>query len=131
MSKQTLGSLLIGVLLGVALGVYLGWVQFPVEYTNSSMQALAPRYQDEYTVMVAEGYLVDRDVEAALQRLAALNKANIPAYVQDLTERYISQSNFPAIPSMVALAEALGRLTPLMEIYRVPIGPTPTPFVTP
>ncbi len=128
MSKQSLGSLLIGMLIGVAVGVYLGWVQFPVEYTNSSMQALAPRYQDEYTVMVSEGFLVDRDINAALQRLAVLGKENTPDYVQDLTERYISQSNFPAIPSMVALSEAMGRLTPLMEVYRLPPAPTPTPF---
>ena len=120
MSKRTLGSLLIGVLIGLAVGVYLGWVQFPVEYTISSMQALAPRYQDEYTVMVSEAYLVDRDAEAALRRLAVLGKENVPDYVQDLTERYITQSNVPAIPSMVALAEAMGRLTPLMEVYRMP-----------
>lgn len=126
MSKRTLGSLLVGVLIGLAGGIYLGWVQFPVEYTNSSMQALAPRYQEEYTIMVSEGYLVDRDVNAALQRLAPLEKQNTPGYIQDLTERYISQSNFPAIPSMVALAEAMGRLTPLMEVYRVPVAPTPT-----
>src|SRR5690606_2474225 len=120
MSKRPLGSLLIGVPIGLAAGVYLGWVQFPVEYTNSSMQALAPRYQDEYTVMVSEAYLVDRDAEAALRRLAVLGKENVPDYVQDLTERYITQSNVPAIPSMVALAEAMGRLTPLMEVYRMP-----------
>lgn len=129
MMKRYVGSLLIGVLIGLAAGVYLGWEQFPVEYTNSSMAALAPRYQDEYTVMVSEGYQVDRDVNAALTRLQQLGKDSAFDYVQYLTERYISQSNVPAIATMVALAEAMGRLTPFMEIYR--LTPVPTLFVNP
>ncbi|NLX08908.1 MAG: hypothetical protein GXY36_04575 [Chloroflexi bacterium] len=126
MTKRYVGSLLIGIVVGLAVGVYLGWEQFPVEYTNSSLAALAPRYQQEYTVMVAEGYQVDRDVNAALTRLQALGKENTFDYVQALTEQYISQSNVPAIPVMVALAEVMGRLTPVMEIYRLTPVPSPT-----
>lgn len=127
MAKRYIGSLLIGVLIGVMLGVFLGWEQFPVEYTNSSLSALAPQFQEEYTVMVAEGYQYDGDVNAALERLRPLQKDNVFDYIQDLTERYISQSNVPAISTMVALSEAIGRLTPAMEIYRstpVPVSPT-------
>ncbi len=129
MFRRGLGSLLIGVIVGVAVGVYVGWEQYPVEYTNSSLAALAPRYQEEYTVMVAEGFQNERSdpnaVNAVLARLQPLRKGNIFDYVQDLTERYISQSNVPAIPVMVALAEALGRLTPIMELYR--LTPVPSP----
>ena len=126
MTKRYVGSLLIGVLIGVAAGVLLGWEQFPVEYTNSPLSALAPHYQEEYTVMVAEGYQYDRDPKAAVERLEGLGKGgDIFDYVQRLTERYISQSNVPRIPVMVALSEALGRLTPIMEIYR--LTPVPTP----
>jgi len=130
MTKRYIGSLLVGVLVGIAIGVYIGWEQFPVEYTNSSIAALAPRYQEEYTVMVAEGYQVDRDVNGALTRLQPLGKANVFDYIQDLTERYISQSNVPAISPMVALAEAVGRLTPIMEVYRTTPVPTSAPFPT-
>ncbi len=130
MTKRYIGSLLVGVLVGIAIGVYIGWEQFPVEYTNSSIAALAPRYQEEYTVMVAEGYQVDRDVNGALTRLQPLGKANVFDYIQDLTERYISQSNVPAISPMVALAEAVGRLTPIMEVYRTTPVPTSVPFPT-
>jgi hypothetical protein len=127
--KRQVGSVLIGVLVGLAVGLFLGWEQFPVEYTNSSMEALAPRYKQEYTVMVAEGYLVDRDIDAALRRLRPLGEANIYDYVQRMTEQFIAQSNVPAIPMMVALSEALGRLTPVMEIYRLTPAPTPTIFL--
>ncbi len=127
MTKRYVGSLLIGVLIGLAAGVFLGWEQFPVEYTNSPLSALAPHYQEEYTVMVAEGYQYDRDPKAAVERLEGLGKGgDIFDYVQRLTERYISQSNVPRIPVMVALSEALGRLTPIMEIYR--LTPVPTPI---
>ncbi|NLF76288.1 MAG: hypothetical protein GX573_11370 [Chloroflexi bacterium] len=128
MTKRYIGSLLIGVLAGIAIGVFIGWEQFPVEYTNSSIAALAPHYQEEYTVMVAEGYQADRDVNGALTRLQPLGKENVFDYIQDLTERYISQSNVPAISPMVALAEAVGRLTPIMEVYRTTPVPTPAPF---
>jgi hypothetical protein len=124
MTRRYVGSLLIGVLIGLAVGVFLGWEQFPVEYTNSAMSALAPRYQEDYTVMVAEGYLYDQDINGALTRLQPLGKENIFDYIQDLTERLISQSKVSAIPPMVALAEGVGRLTPAMEIYR--LTPVPT-----
>ncbi|MGQ9849189.1 MAG: hypothetical protein ACUVSU_03975 [Aggregatilineaceae bacterium] len=99
-----------------------------MEYRNSPLAALAPRYQEEYTLMVAEGYQYDRDIEAALERLRPLGKPNTIAYVIELTERYISQSNIPAIPIMVALVEALigpDNLPAIMQLYR----PTPTPTV--
>lgn len=126
MAKRSVGSVLVGLLLGLALGVFLGWEQYPVKYTNSPLSALAVPYQEEYTVMVAEGYLYDGDITAALERLRPLGKENVFAYIQELTERYISQSNVPAIPVMVALAEAVGRLTPVMEIYRSTPAPTAT-----
>jgi len=129
MRQRYLGSLLIGILVGLAAGMFLGWEQFPVEYTNSSMSNLAPRYQEDYTVMVAEGYVQERDVNGALTRLQPLGKENIFDYIQDLTERLISQSKVPFISPMVALAEAIGRLTPAMEIYR--LTPVPTPSFNP
>ena len=126
MSKRYVGSLLIGVLIGLATGVFLGWGPFPVEYTNSNLSDLAPRFQEEYTVMVAEGYQYDQDVNAALSRLRPLNKENSIDYVVDLTERYISQSNLSDIPVMVALVEAFigpENMPSVMRLYR----PTPVP----
>ncbi len=130
MAKRCIGSLLVGLLVGLSTGIFLGWGPFPVEYRNSPLAALAPRYQEEYTLMVAEGYQVDRDIEAALERLRPLGKPNTIDYVIELTERYISQSNIPAIPVMVALVEALigpENLPAIMQLYR----PTPTPAPVP
>jgi hypothetical protein len=122
-TKRYVGSLVIGLLVGLAMGLFIGWEQVPVEYTNSSVSRLAPRHQEEYTLMVAEGYLYDRDINGALQRLEPLQREDVFDYVQTLTERHIIHSNVPAIVPMVALSEGLGRLTPLMEVYRS----TPSP----
>lgn len=97
----------------------IGWVLFPAQAVGTPASALAPRYQDEYTVMVAAGYRVDGDINAAIRRLSILGVDNVPLYVQEVTERYITTSrNIDDIRNLVALSEGLGRLTPIMEDYR-------------
>jgi hypothetical protein len=121
-------SVVIGVVLGIAGGLFVGWVVAPTEYVDSPMRGLATRYQEEYTVMVAAGFSVDRDVNAVLQRLAPLGQDNIPQYVQSLTERYITLSrDVDDIRLLVILSEGLGRFTPVMENFRTlnPEGTTP------
>jgi hypothetical protein len=119
MMSRFLLSLLIGLLVGAGLGLYLGWGPFPVEYVNSPANALSERYKDEYTVMVAASYLVDGDALGAVERLRVLGVENIPAYVQEVTERFISHSrDVEDIYRLVALSEGLGRLTTIMMPYR-------------
>jgi hypothetical protein len=114
-----LASLFAGLVLGLGLGLYLGWVQFPVEYIDSPATSLGPRYRDEYTVMIAGGYMADRDLTGAMQRLRVLGIENGPVHVQEVTERYITNSrDVDDIRPLVALSEGLGRLTPIMEPYR-------------
>lgn len=112
-------STVLGVVIGAAAGLFIGWVAFPTEYVNSPMSDLSTRYRDDYVVMIASGYLVDGDVEGAIERLRVLGVENVPAYVQELTERYITNSrDVNEIRRLVALAEGLGRLTPPMESFR-------------
>ncbi len=123
MTRQLI-SLLIGLAVGIGLGLYIGWVQAPVQYVDSPLHYLDQAHRDDYTVMIAYGYVGDGDLQGAVERLRALNVANVPAYVQMVTERFISQGrNVEDIRHLVALAEAMGRLTPLMEAFRmVPPG---------
>jgi len=112
-------SLIIGVSVGLGVGLFLGWVQFPAQPVNSPASALADRYKDDYVVMVARAYVRDGDLTGALDRLRALGEANIPAFVQEITERTISASgDVSDIQILVALSAGLGRLTPIMEPYR-------------
>lgn len=114
-----LASLVVAALVGLAVGLYLGWVQFPVQTIDSPANLLAQRYKDDYTVMIAAGYARDGDLTGALERMRVLRIEDVPAYVQEVTERFITNSrSIDDIRLLVALSEGLGRLTPLMEPYR-------------
>ncbi len=116
---RTLLSILLGLVIGTAIGLYLGWVQFPVEYINSPASLLAQQYKDEYTVMIAKGFLADRDGLGAIQRLSVLGVDNVPDYVQRTAERFITNSReIQSIRHLIALSEGLGRTSPLFEQYR-------------
>ena len=110
-------STVLGVLLGIGIGLGIGW-GLPQDYSESTIAELAPSYQEQYTLMIASAYVNERDVNGALERLRVLGVENIPAYIQDLAERYISSSrNVEDIRLLVALSEGFGRLTAPMERF--------------
>lgn len=112
-------SLIVGGLIGMSSGLVYGWVIDKAEYIDSPMSGLAQRYQDDYTLMIAAGYAVDQDVDAAIDRLRRLGMDNVPIFVQEMTERYITNSrDINDIRLLVAMSEGLGRLTPPMERFR-------------
>jgi hypothetical protein len=111
-------SSVIGVIVGIAIGLITGWWLVPVEYNQSRLSDLNPNYKDDYVVMIAAGYIADHDVNGALERLSLLGVENVPAYVQDVTERYITHSrDIGDIRLLVALSEGFGRLTRPMEAF--------------
>lgn len=120
-------SLLLGLLLGALAGLYFGWLQFPSDARNSAMPQLTQRYRDEYTVMIAAGYAVDRDLAGALERLSRLQIDDIPLYLLEATERIIGTSarSLVDIRLLVRLARDLGALTPAMEPFLVLYGGEP------
>lgn len=112
-------------MIGIALGLYLGWVQFPVEYIDSPALALEQRYKDEYTVMIAAGYLADANTMGAIERLRVLGVENVPEYVQQTAERFITNSrDIRDIQYLIALSEGLGRTSPIFNQYRQVTLPT-------
>ncbi len=116
---RVLFSLLIGVALGLLLGLFLGWVQFPLEYVDSPASALDQRFKDDYTVMIAAGYLADGDTIGAVERLRVLGMDNVPEYVQRTAERFITNSqDIQDIQYLIALSEGLGRPSPVFEPFR-------------
>lgn len=116
--KRFFTSLIIGLVLGVLVGLYFGWVQFPVEYVDSTMGDLDRSYRDEYTVMIAASYQFDNDGLGAVERLRRLGVDNVPEYVQSTTERFITNSrDLNDIRLLVNLSNGLGRLTPIMEPF--------------
>ena len=121
--KRLVIALAIGGLIGLILGVYLGWTQFPVQTINSSIRSLSQADKDRYTVMVAEGYELDGNVAEAIRRLQALGVPDVPSYVRDMTERFISvngSGDATDIRHLVALTQAMGELTPAMQPFASP-----------
>lgn len=111
-------SLCIGIIVGALIGLFIGWVAFPTEFIDSPARSLAPRFKDDYTVMIANGYLLDDDLDGAVQRLRLLEIENIPLYVQETAERFITHSRTQEdIYALVVLSNGLGRLTPIMQPY--------------
>jgi hypothetical protein len=122
-------SLLIGLAVGVAVGLFIGWVLAPLQYVENRMASLSQHYKDDYTVMVAAAYQVDGDLNEAIRRLQPLGIPNIPLYVRDVTERYISESGTGReadIRNLVVLSRQLGYFTPPMQAFLLPT-PVPTP----
>ncbi len=69
---RTTSRLLIGVFIGMLLGLLFGWVIRPVEYVDTAPEALREDFRSDYVLMVAEAYIVDRDLELARYKLASL-----------------------------------------------------------
>ena len=115
--------LLFGVVIGLATGLMVGWVALPVQPVDSPMRDLAQHFKDDYTIMVAQAFLVDGDLSAAVERLRPLETGNVFQYVRDVTERYISQSgsgDTTDIRKLVALSCAMQYCTPPMQPFIVP-----------
>lgn len=127
--RRAVLSIIIGLGVGAAVGLYIGWVAAPVQYVQSPMGELSQRYKDEYTVMIAAAYQLDGDLNEAIRRLQPLGTGNIPLYVRDVTERYISESGTGKeadIRTLVVLSRALGYYTPPMQSFVLPtLAPTP------
>lgn len=114
-----------GLVVGLVAGLTIGWVILPVQYVDSPMRDLSRRYKDDYTIMVAAAYQIDRDINAAIQRLMPLGVENVPAYVRDVTERYISQQGSGLesdIRLLVVLSCAMGYCTAPMQPFLPPTG---------
>lgn len=112
-------SLILGLFIGAVFGLYFGWLRFPAEYRSSGMAQLEQRYKDDYVIMIAAGYALDRDALGAVKRLSQLGISDVAAYVQQTAERVImtSSRSLSDIRLLIGLADGLGRRTPLMAPF--------------
>jgi hypothetical protein len=102
--------LLLGLILGIAAGLLYGWVIRPVEYFDTSPDALRIDYQTDYVLMVAESFSSDQNLELARVRLASLGPETPDTY---LTEAllYATQEEFSS--------KDLDRLEELLQAFSV------------
>jgi len=65
--------LITGFFLGIVLGLIISWWVFPVEYVDTPPSSLREDLKDEYRVMIALSYAINRDLERAKLRLQLLD----------------------------------------------------------
>ena len=97
MSRWTIFTLVI--LLGLGLGLVYGWVINPVSFQDTTLNSLRIDYKTDYTLMVAEVYHQDNDLEWALNRLTLLDDASPMASVENALRFASSNSSIVKIDS--------------------------------
>jgi hypothetical protein len=109
----------IGAAAGLTLGFAVGWWIWPVQYTDTTPEVLRQDYYDDYVVMVATTYEVERDLQRARERLEVLTSENPATPVLELAQRLVeSNGNTADIAHLAHLALALeGTLSPSLTPY--------------
>ena len=64
---------IVAIVAGLALGLLYGWVISPVKYVDTTPATLRADFKADYTLMVAETYQHDGNLESAAQYLGILN----------------------------------------------------------
>jgi hypothetical protein len=87
--------ILIATFLGVAIGLVYGWIIDPVQFTDTTPDALRIDYRTDYVLMVAEAYHTEQDPTTAAQRLAVLG-SETPAIIVGEAYNFARESAYPA-----------------------------------
>lgn len=101
MSRWTIFILVI--LLGFGLGLLYGWQINPVSYADTTLTNLRIDYKTDYTLMVAEVYHQNNDLDWALNRLTLLEDPTPLASVENAL-RFASQEDY-TLPDMFLLRD--------------------------
>jgi len=101
MSRWTLFILIL--LLGLGLGLVYGWVVNPVSYQDTTLKSLRVDYQTDYTLMVAEVYHQEGDLDWALNRLTLLEDKSPLVSVENAL-KFASQAEY-TLPDMFLLRD--------------------------
>jgi hypothetical protein len=101
MSRWTIFFLVI--LLGLGLGLVYGWVINPISFEDTTLNNLRIDYKTDYTLMVAEVYHQENDLEWALNRLTLLEDSSPLESVENAL-RFASQEEY-TLPDMFLLRD--------------------------
>jgi hypothetical protein len=127
--RRALILIVIAILLGAGLG-YLGAQMWLVPPAPQVLQ-LSQGEQDDYIIMVAEAYAIDRNVPLAQQRLARLNDPRLTERIIALAKDYAPQQDYIA-QRLALLAVAAGsKDKTLVALAATLTAPTLTPTFTP
>lgn len=109
----------LGLVVGLGLALYLGWVAWPTEFTEADPSILRDEYRRDYTLMIANAYMLDGDLPAARRRLYSLGQEAPDQWLLKMTIDAILSGRDEAtvILPLVKLAHDLGLNSPAMVPY--------------
>ena len=90
-------------IIGSGLGMLYGWVINPVSYQDTTLEYLRIDYKTDFTLMVAEVYHYEGDLEWALNRLTLLEDPD-PMTSVDNALKFASQAEY-TLPDMFLLRD--------------------------
>ena len=93
MTAKRLLLVILSILVGAGLGLYYGWVISPIEYVDTVPSTLGADYKADYSLMVAEVFESEQDVEAAARRLALLG-SEPPAAIVSAALEFARQNGY-------------------------------------
>lgn len=109
----------LGLVIGLGLALYLGWVAWPTEFTEADPTILREEYRRDYTLMIANAYVLDGDLPAARRRLYSLGQEAPDQWLLTMTVDAILSGRDEAtvILPLVTLAHDLGLNSAAMAPY--------------
>jgi hypothetical protein len=120
---------LIAIVAGVALG-YLAALIWLVPSVPQTIE-LSRSEQDDYIIMVAEAYAIERNVPLAQQRLARLNDPRTTERIIALAQEYAPQQDYVALRLALLAVAAGSKDKTLVALAATLVAPTHTPTFTP
>ena len=109
--------------LGLGLGLYYGWVVSPVQYVDMTPATLRPDFRTDYTLMVAEVFKSDQNIDVAARRMALLG-SQPPADMAEQALTLAQQYGYSA-----ADVTLLQNLSVALQVWR-PGSPAPVSTAT-
>jgi hypothetical protein len=80
-------------LCGLAFGLLYGWVLSPVQYVDTTPADLRADFKADYTLMVAETYASEQNLDLAARRLASLG-SQPPAEIATTALAFARQNGY-------------------------------------
>jgi hypothetical protein len=104
MTTRRLIFFFVALALGIGLGLYYGYVLSPVQYVDTTPGTLRIDFQADYTLMVAEVFQSDQNIDLAGQRMSTLG-SRPPAEIAAQVLSFAQQSGYS--PADIALLQNL------------------------
>jgi hypothetical protein len=95
MSSQRWFLFALSIIIGLALGLIYGWMISPVQYVDTTPSTLRADFKTDYTLMVAETFDGEQNVEQAARRLANLG-SQPPAQIASAALTFAQSHNYAA-----------------------------------